>query len=232
MGVLWLFIQPLFMIIVYSFVFSVVLKVKIPGVNNAYHFALYLMAAMMPFLAFQEAVQSASNSLFVNRSLLHKSTLPALLLPIVPILVTVITEIIALSMVVIAAYLLMDKISFYLMLIPLLIGVRFLLSVAFGYIVATLSVFIPDLKQGLNLLLTIILFLTPVFYPVEMIPEQYLPYNNWNPFFHLLDAYRSIIISAQPPSFQIVYVSLFAVSMTLLAIIFFQKTIERAKDFV
>lgn len=60
-GILWLFLQPLIMVIVYSFVFSVIMKVRIPGMESSYHFALYLMAAMMPFLAFQEALMSASN---------------------------------------------------------------------------------------------------------------------------------------------------------------------------
>jgi ABC-type polysaccharide/polyol phosphate export permease len=69
LGIFWLFLQPLLMVVVYSFVFSVIMKVRIPGMENSYHFALFLMAAMMPYLAFQDAVLAASNSLFAGSSL-------------------------------------------------------------------------------------------------------------------------------------------------------------------
>ena len=58
LGFLWLFLQPLIMVLVYSFVFSVIMKVRVSGMENPYHFSLYLMAAMMPYTAFQEAILS------------------------------------------------------------------------------------------------------------------------------------------------------------------------------
>jgi len=232
LGVIWLFIQPLIMVVVYAFVFSVIMKVRIAGVDNAYHFALYLMVAMMPFFAFQESLISASNALYANSSLLHKTTLPAVLLPLVPIMATLITEVVALVVLIVAAFLLLHQFSYYLFLLPLLIAIRLCLSVAMGYFIAILSVFIPDLRQALGLLLTMLLFLTPVFYPVEMIPVDLLPFNALNPLYHLLDAYRAIIIRAELPNVGVLYVALFAVILLILSVTFFQKTIERAKEFI
>jgi ABC-type polysaccharide/polyol phosphate export permease len=162
LGIFWLFLQPLLMVVVYSFVFSVIMKVRIPGMENSYHFALFLMAAMMPYLAFQDAVLAASNSLFAGSSLLHKSTLPALLIPLVPMLTTLVTELIAMLIIILATFLLLEQISWYLLLLPVLILILLCLSIAVGYILATLSVFIQDLRQALGLLLTMLMFLTPI----------------------------------------------------------------------
>lgn len=232
LGMLWLFLQPLIMVIVYSFVFSVIMKVRIPGMDNSYHFALYLMTAMMPFLAFQESLIAASNVLFANSSLLHKSTMPPVFLPLVPIFASVVTEVIALGVIVLAAFLLLNQASWYLFCLPLLVLVRLCLSVAIGYIVAIMSVFIQDLRQALGLLLTMLLFLTPVFYPIEMIPESFLAMNNLNPFYHLLDAYRAVILRGELPGVGLAYVAGFAILLLLMSVFFFQKTIERAKEFV
>ncbi len=232
MGVFWLFLQPLMMVIVYSFVFSVIMKVRIPGMDNSYHFALYLMTAMMPFLAFQDAVLAASNSLFSNSSLIHKSTLPVIFLPLVPMLATVVTEVIALVIIVIAAFFLLNQISYYLLFLPLLIVVRVCLSVAIGYILAILSVFIQDLRQALGLLLTMLMFLTPILYPASMIPVRFLPLNNLNPMYHLLDAYRALILRGELPDIGVVYVAALALLLLVFSVYFFQKTIERAKEFV
>lgn len=232
LGVFWLFLQPLMMVVVYSFVFSVIMKVRIPGMENSYHFALYLMTAMMPFFAFQDAILAASNSLFTGSSLLHKSTLPALLIPLVPMLTTVVTEIIALVIIVLATFLLLKQVSWYLLLLPVLILIRLCLSIAMGYMVATLSVFIQDLRQALGLLLTVLMFLTPILYPVSMIPAEFIPMNNLNPMYHLLDAYRAVILRGEMPDIGLVYVAGFSVAMLFFGIYFFQKTITRAKDFV
>lgn len=231
-GVFWLFLQPLMMVVVYSFVFSVIMKVRIPGMENSYHFALYLMAAMMPYFAFQDALLAASNSLFANSSLLHKSTLPSWLIPLVPILTTLVTEVIALLIIVIATLLLLDQVSFFLLLLPVLILIRLCLSIAIGYMVATLSVFIQDLRQALGLLLTMLMFLTPILYPVSMIPAEFIPVNNLNPMYHLLDAYRAVILRGEFPGIDVVYVAGFAIVLLFLGVFFFQKTIERAKEFV
>lgn len=232
LGIIWLFLQPLMMVVVYSFVFSVIMKVRIPGMENSYHFALFLMTAMMPYFAFQDALLAASNSLFANSSLLHKSTLPALFIPLVPILTTLVTEVIALLIIVIATFLLLEQISWYILLLPLLMLVRLSLSIALGYMLATLSVFIQDLRQALGLLLTMFMFLTPILYPVSMIPAEFIPVNNLNPMYHLLDAYRAVILRGELPEVGLVYVVGFAMILLFFGVWFFQKTIERAKEFV
>lgn len=233
LGLFWLILQPVLMVVVYSFVFSVIMKVRIPGgLDNPYHFAVYLMAALMPYMAFQEALSSASSVLFANAALLQRSTLPAVLFPLVPILSTVVTELIALLIIIIATWLLLDKFSTYILMLPLLVLVRLTISLALGYIIAILSVFMQDLRQALGLLLTILMFLTPIVYPVEMIPPEFLGWNDINPFYYLLDAYRAVILRGELPGVGFYWVAAGSVVMLYFGGLFFQKTIVRAKDFI
>lgn len=233
LGLIWLVLQPLLMVVVYSFVFSVIMKVRIPGgLDSPYHFAVYLMAAMMPFSAFQEAVTTSSSVLFVNSALLQKSTFPPILFPLVPILSTVFTELIALVIIVIAGACLLGKVSSYLYFLPLLVLVRLIISLGFGYLLSILSVFIQDLRPALGFLLTILMFMTPIVYPIEMVPEQFLFLNDCNPFYHLLDAYRAVIIRDELPGVGFYWVAVFSLLLLYGGVLFFQKTIVRAKDFV
>ena len=231
-GVIWLVLQPLFMVAVYTFVFSVILKVRMGGVDNTYQYALYLIAAMIPYFAFQEAVLTASHSLFANSAILKKSTLPPILLPLVPVLSTVVTEVISMLIIIIAAWFFLGQFSYSILFLPVVMMVRLMLSISFGWILSVLTVFIQDLKQAIGLLLTLLMFLTPILYPVEMIPESFIPWNNLNPFYHLLYAYRSIIINGQLPGVGFYWTFLFAIMLLIFSGFFFQKTIERAREFV
>ena len=172
------------------------------------------------------------DSLFASSSLLHKSTLPAILLPLVPMLATLVTEVVALIIIMLATYLLLQQVSWYLLILPILVLIRLCLSIAIGYVLATLSVFIQDLRHALGLLLTMFMFLTPILYPVSMIPAEFLPMNNLNPMYHLLDAYRAVILRGELPDIGVVYVAGFSVVLLFLGVVFFQKTIERAREFV
>lgn len=233
LGLLWLFLQPILMVIVYSFVFSVIMKVRVPGgMDNPYHFAVYLMAALMPFMAFQEALTTASSVLFANSALLQRSTLPPLLFPLVPILSTVVTELISLLIIVIAAFALLEHVSTCLYFLPVLVLVRLTISLGLGYFVAILSVFIQDLRQALGFMLTLLMFLTPIVYPIEMAPEKFKELNEFNPFYHLLDAYRGVILRDEWPKPDFYLVALLSIALLYFGALFFQKTIVKAKDFV
>ncbi|MFI3136658.1 MAG: ABC transporter permease [Methylococcaceae bacterium] len=233
LGLVWLFLQPILMVIVYSFVFSVIMKVRIPGgLDNSYYFAVYLMSALMPFMAFQESITTASSALFANAALLQRSTLPPILFPLVPILSTVVTELISLVIIVIAAAILLDHVSSCLYLLPLLVLVRLIISLGLGYLVAILSVFIQDLRQALGFLLTLLMFLTPIVYPIEMAPEEFAVFNDFNPFYHLLDAYRGVILRDESPNAGFYWVAALSFGLLYFGIVFFQKSIVKAKDFV
>ncbi len=231
-GVLWLVIQPVLLVCLYTFVFSVVLKVKLGQSDSSYMFPLYLITGLIPFFAFQEAVLQASNSLHANNTLLSKSTMPPAIFPLVSVLASVVSEVVGTIIVVIGVWLFLGRLSPTILMLPLLILVRLLFSMGIGWMVSILTVFVKDLQQLLGLFLTMLLFLTPIFYPASSMPEQFQVVNRLNPFFHLLEAYRSVIIHGVLPD-QSIYFLLFVMgSVAILGLYFFDLTIERAKEFL
>ncbi len=226
----WLVIQPAFLLAIYTFVFGVVLQVRfVPG-GDTLGFALYLMAGLMPYTAFRESVERGANSLTSNRQLLQRVLTPPAVFPVVVTLSSVVTEAIGLGLLLVAVLLLGGGLSFWVLLLPLLILCRLLLSLAVAWLVSTLTVFLRDLGQLLNLLLTLLFFATPILYPVSQVPEGYSLVFELNPFYHLVSAYRAVILegAAPPAGFYVVLAG--AVVLLLLSRRFFDATVDRAKD--
>lgn len=230
-GVIWLIVQPLFLLAVYSFVFSGILKVSFRPGDNSGDFALYLFAALVPFGAFQESIIRASTSLIENRELLLKSQLPAWIFPVVPVLSSVITEMIGLVVLLAALFVLNYDISLFVLLLPLLVLVRMLFSLIFAPIFAVLSVYFRDIVQLLPLALTAWFFATPIIYPVSMIPGEWQHYMLLNPMSVLVESYRKILLENQYPN-ELLWLIIAIIIVLPMSTYIFYRLQKRVKDFL
>jgi ABC-type polysaccharide/polyol phosphate export permease len=230
-GIIWLLMQPIFLLAVYSFVFSGILNVSFRPGSNSGDFALYLFAALVPFGAFQESITRASSSLIENRELLLKSQMPMWLFPVIPVLSSLVTEILGLIVMVAALLIMGYGISFLLIFLPLLVFIRLLFSLVFAPLVAVLSVYFRDIIQLIPLLLTAWFFATPIIYPVSMIPVEWQSYMLLNPMANLVEGYRAILIDHAYPTHLF---SLLILLLVLLPVNFylFSRLQTRAKDFL
>jgi ABC-type polysaccharide/polyol phosphate export permease len=232
LGPLWLLAQPLFLLLVYSFVFSGILKISFRPDGGSGDFALYLFAALMPFSALQEALQQASSSLPANRDLLLKTQMPAIVFPAIAAFGTLIQEVIGLTMLILAAWMMGYPPSNTLLLLPALIGLRLLLTFSLSPLVAILSVFIKDVGQVLPMIMMALFFSTPIIYPVEMVPESFRPWIEGNPLTWLVEAYRSIILEQSWPVDNLLIVGLSALIIMIVTGALFSRLQHRAKDFL
>ncbi|MES9985782.1 MAG: ABC transporter permease [Candidatus Thiodiazotropha sp. 6PLUC6] len=232
LGPIWLLAQPLFLLLVYSFVFSGILKISFRPDGGSGDFALYLFAALMPFSALQDGLQRASSSLSENRDLLLKTQMPPIVFPAVASLGTLIQEVIGLLILVFAAWAMGYPPGITLILLPLLIGIRLLLTFALAPLVAILSVFIKDVGQILPMIMMALFFTTPIIYPLEMIPLRFRPIIESNPLTWLVQAYRSIILEQQWPVDNLVIVALASLVILVLSGALFYRLQHRAKDFL
>ena len=232
LGLVWLVLQPLFLMVVYTFVFGFLLRVRFQAEGSTVTFALYLMAGLMPYTAFQQSVQRGASSLISNRGLVSKASFPPVLLPVVVAASSVVTELIGLGVLILAVVLIKGEVSPWLPLLPLLVGLRFLFSLGVAWAVSVLSVFFRDLGQLLGLLLTVLLFVTPILYPASVVPESWRWVLEINPLHHLVDAYRNVIIEGTAPDPGVWGVALLALALAWLGYLFFERVVERAKDFL
>jgi lipopolysaccharide transport system permease protein len=232
LGPLWLLAQPLFLLLVYSFVFSGILKISFRPDGGSGDFALYLFAALMPFSAMQDALQRASGSLGENRDLLLKTQMPGIVFPAVATLGTLVQEIIGLLVLIVAAWVMGYPPGSTLVLLPLLVGLRLLMTFSLAPLVAILSVFVKDVGQLIPMLMMALFFTTPIIYPLEMIPQAYRPIIESNPITWLVQAYRAVILEHQWPVDHLLIVAFASLLLLTLAGALFARLQHRAKDFL
>lgn len=229
LGKFWLLLQPLFLLLIYTFVFSKILNVRFEHSQNTSTFAFYLMAGLIAFNSFSESLTRSVNTLSFNRNLLLNTALPAWVLPIIPVLSSVVVEIISVILLLIFFLIIEAKFSVATWLYPALLLTRILLSLAGSYLLSILSVFFKDIGQALPMLLTLLLFVSPILYPMEIVPENYQALFHWNLMSHLVELYRSVLLEAVINWQAITWLLIISFTLFWVALTLFQKLINQAK---
>ncbi len=193
-GPLWLLITPLSQILVYSFVFSVVLKIRLPrqevGTDS---FVLFLLAGLFPWMAFSEGLTRCTGILIENANIITKVVLPIELLPMVGL--SGIFFVNGVGMAIFVAYLVWAGfISWAWLWLPVLILLFFLFTVGLAALLSALCVFLRDTQQLLPIIIFIWFYLTPIIYPVSMIPSQFRVYLFFNPVFPFIKLFQQTLL--------------------------------------
>lgn len=197
LGVLWLLAQPLFMLLVYALVFGEVLQLRFGGQGGYVQFAAYLFAGLTAFNATAEVLVRSPGLLNGQRELLLNSPLPPVLLPLLPVVSSLVLELLSIGLLClwlcIQGRCPLAGILFYL---PLLF-VRLLLSAGFAYLLTVLGVFLRDLRQLVPTLVGVLLLVSAVVYPPDMVPERFRFWLQVNPLAQLAEAYRTSLVDGR-----------------------------------
>ena len=198
LGNLWPLVNQMSQLLIYIYVFSIVLKVKLTVTNlphNNFTFGLWLFAGLLPWIAFSGGLMQSASSVVVQPNLVKKVVFPLNLLPLVPILSTFIES--SFGLVVLIVFVAMQTHSLHttLALLPLVWLTQLLLTAGFGYLAAGLTVFLRDIPQTLGVVLNIWLYLTPIIYPATAIPPEWRGWVFWlNPMTAISEVYRDLIL--------------------------------------
>jgi len=201
-GLFWTLIQPAFMICVYTVTFSLIMNVRFGTDASPTSFVLYLFCGMLPWLAFSESLSRSSTVVLENSNFVKKLVFPTQILPINMMLSALITEGIGIVILLIAILLFKHSLHPTVALLPVVLIPQILLTLGLGWILASLTVFIRDIANFLNLILTAWLFLTPIFYPEEIIlrarvPDLFKALFVLNPMYTLVSNYRRIFLDGK-----------------------------------
>jgi lipopolysaccharide transport system permease protein len=199
MGMLWSLLNPLSLFCIYTFVFSIILKGQVGREYGNIPFAIWLLAGMIPWIFFSEAVSQAATTITGNAQLVKKSVFDKDILPLCAVGANFVNHFIYLSLFVIAIVFvgLTPRVS-YLWLIPLWLLV-FLHALAWSYLLSSLNVYIRDIGQSLGLLLLLAFFSTPIVYPAEMAPAWAQMILRFNPYCHIVHFYREVLLLGKLP---------------------------------
>ncbi len=199
LGIVWIILQPLAMILIYTIIFSHVLKAKLPGVPGAFSYSIYLCVGVIAWGLFAEIIQRSQSVFLDNASLLKKLTFPPLTLPIIVVGMALFNFMIIFALFLVFL-LFTDNLPglTVLFLIPLL-AVQVLLAAGLGVILGLLNVFFRDVGQLSAMLLQFWFWATPIVYPVSILPDWSRPWMALNPMYHLIQGYQDIFVAHQSP---------------------------------
>lgn len=231
-GIGWTVLHPLVLLLMYTFVFSVIFKVRFDAEGSVVGSALYLVCGFLPYTAIAEGIHLAGSSLSENKSLLKKTIFPTEILPVVSVFISTIPELIGLFLLLIFAGIKGIQFSILLAFLPLLILIRIVFTMGLAWLSSVLNVYIKDMRHITGLLITAWGFLTPIYYPVQMMPDNLKWLLKINPLFYLTDAYRAVIMEARNPLYDLPVLVIWAVMASLGGLWFFRRTIDPAKDFL
>jgi lipopolysaccharide transport system permease protein len=228
-GVLWIFLSPLLMLAIFAFVFGQIFQARWPQQPDGMPFWLMLYSGLIVFNVFAEGVTRSPAAVRAYPSYVKKIIFPLDILPLVPVgagLVHAVFNVLILA----AALGWTGHFSSGLLIFPILILPVLLLAVGLSWFLAAWGVFIKDMNQVVPLFVQMMLFLSPVFYPVSAVPAVLRPFYQYNPLGAVIEAARAAIIGA-PVSWMAWTASLvLSVAAFVLGYLFFQHSRDEFAD--
>jgi lipopolysaccharide transport system permease protein len=199
-GWIWGVVHPLVLLLSWTFIFQICLKVKLPEGSVTQNYVMYLFCGMLPWLLFQETVLRSAPSMVEHANLITRTVFPAEVLPVSIFLSSLIHHLIALALVVAASILVLGTVSPMILLLPLYMVFIGLLAVGVGWFVASLHVYLRDTAQVLAVVMTLWFWFTPIMIFEKQIPERFRWLIQLNPMSWMVRAYRERLLSAHWPT--------------------------------
>ena len=227
LGFFWSFVNPLLLLLVYTFVFTMVL----PGAHppELRPFALFMFCGILPWTWFSSSVMEASNVLIAGGNLIRKVLFPAEVLPIVTVLAGLVHFCFGLP--ILAAFLIYYRVPIVptdLLWFPVIVFIQLLLTLGLALLLSALTVHFRDVRDLLANLLTLWFFATPIIYALSQAPAGVQRVLNLNPFTHLVVSYQEVLFTpgrfTEPSRLLIVGI----VSLVILAFGYF--VFDRLRD--
>jgi lipopolysaccharide transport system permease protein len=195
LGFAWSFVQPLWLLALFTFVFSTVLKVRVVDAGNpGGHFSAFLFSGLLPWIAVQEGVLRSSTSITDNSMLVKKLRFPAEILVVAVVLAALLHEAIAavvfLGVLAALGDLAWGGLPMLLVALPL----QVLLTLGLGLLLSAVQVFFRDTAQLLGMLFAGWFYLTPIVYSLSSVPARLRPWIELNPLTPLVELYRQAFL--------------------------------------
>ena len=211
LGFFWSLLNPILIMLVYSFVFSVVLR---QGIKD---FAIFLICALLPFNFFSNSVNYGAGSIISNANLVKKIYFPKEIIPLSIVFANLINFFLELVVLFVVLAIFDYKFYMYLYILPILILVQIFLVAGFSLLISSLNVFFRDLGHLVSIIMMVWFFATPIIYPLSMVPERFRFILQINPMTVFATYYRDIFYYVKYPEsfyFPSIYIILICLGIT------------------
>ena len=226
LGLVWSFFNPLFMLAVYTIVFSEILKPRWNAGNDSKtEFALVLFAGLLMFNLFAECINRAPNLIVSNANYVKKVVFPLEILPVVNLISALFHAAISLLVWLLAYLVFFGMPHTTALYLPLVILPFAFFILGMSWALASLGVYLRDVSQVIGIITTVLMFMSPVFYPASSLPENYRGLLFMNPLTPVIEQSRDVLYWGIQPDFVLLAMYWFAsVCIACLGFAWFQKT--------
>ncbi len=218
LGVLWSFVNPLLMTLVYAIVFPFLLRSSQP------HYTTFIVMAVLPWTWFTSSLAQGTNSILVNGGIIKKVYFPRSILPISIVTSGLVNFLI--SCIIIFIFLLFSGIGFSINIIflPLIILIQYFLQLGIILITSSIDVYVRDAEYIINFFVSLLFYATPVLYSLDMFPQKLSMIMQLNPLATIISSYRNIFYYQTPPDFLMLgYVAILSLLVLFIGIKVFNK---------
>ena len=199
LGALWIVIHPLMQVLIFALILSEVLSAKLPGINNKYAYALYLMAGTLCWALFSETISKCLTLFIDNSNLLKKMAFPRVCLPLIAAGTALVNNLMLLVAILAVFAALGHVPDIQIVWLPILILITLMLAMGVGLLLGTLNVFMRDIGQVVPVILQALFWLTPVVYNIDILSQGVQRWFRLNPLLPLVTSYQNILVYGKSP---------------------------------
>lgn len=205
LGMLWSLINPILMLAIYTFVFSVVFKIRMDQQDGSIYddkfaFALVLFVGLIIFNLFSECLSRAPGLILANVNYVKKIIFPLEILPLVNLGSALFHASISFSVLLGFLLLIDHPIHWTSIYLPIIVLPLLFLIIGLSWFLASIGVFVRDIGQFIGLILTMLMFMSPIFYPASALPASVRDYLFLNPLTFIIEQTRTVILYGQSPN--------------------------------
>ena len=202
LGIGWAVLQPLFLMIVFTVIFGKLVKINTNGMD----YAVFSYTALVPWAYFSNSLMLSTGSLIQNSNLLSKVFFPRIVLPMSTVLSTLVDFFIAFILVIVLMIWYQVTPTLWVLFLPVLLLLMVVLSVSLGSLFTALAIQYRDVRHGISFLVQVMMYASPVVYPVSIIPDKYRLIYGLNPMAGVIEGFRSALLGATPMPWDLIIV--------------------------
>lgn len=223
-GAIWTVLQPLALILVYTLVFSALIRPRISGMNGTFAYSIYLCAGIVTWTLFQEILMRCTNVFLENGTIIQKLDFPRICLPAILVLNALINFGIILGIYLVFLIAIGQFPGWIIFSAVPIVLVEILFATGLGVITGTLNVFFRDVGQFINVIMQFWFWLTPIVYSKETLPDSIQSIISINPMVPLVSAYHQIFLYHRSPDYSTVWpVALLSIGLCVAGVALFRR---------
>ncbi len=227
LGFCWSFIQPLMMLCVYTFVFSIIFKARwgVDTGDSKIAFAVIMFAGMSVFNIFSEGVNGCCLVIAGHQNYVKKVVFPLEILPVMQVMSSFLLGLIWFALLVPGTLFVFGHISWTIMLLPLTLIPLGLVTLGIGWFVSSLGVYMRDIQHVVGIVIQVLFFMTPIFYPISAVPKDFQVLLRLNPLTMIIDETRNVFLFGKLPDWTSIGIMfLGSIVIAQLGFVWFCKT--------